>query len=222
MALALVGSGLYSPAAPALIARPRRLIAPTRAPFHPSKSMFPFGTAIGAFIVKPGSASFGIGSGSIIIPNFNSITFNLIGTGGGGGAGAYNVGATGQDSTVYTATNLLAHGGRGGSPGDHVNGPWGAPGSESGPAGAQLIDGGGSGGGGGGYAYYDNWTYIAGNGGAGGHVIMTWNLGDPGAPQPGATITFYVGTGGSGGGYGGGNSNGGGAGGNGSLSVNWI
>ena len=195
---------------------------PRRAPHAPPRGMFPFtAPLVAAYVVTPGLQMFSAGNGSILIPNYNSITIVLKGSGGGGGAGLFNSGLTGGVSTVFTGTNLVANGGGGGSPGNHINGPNGPDGTATGPASASTTTGGGQTGGNGGYAFYDNATYTSGRGGNGGLVSMTWNDGDPGAPAVGSTLTFSIGSGGAGGVYGGGNSAAGLVGTNGFFAISW-
>jgi len=173
-------------------------------------------------VVVPGWQQF-TASGGFIVPEYDTLTVTINGaTGGGGGGGyctaTYNPGLDGGAGGYYTysyqtgyagsaggqskfnsSTALIANSGAGGSPGSSSAGANGSSGTASGPPGAILTTGGsnrpvGS---------YGNGTGSGcsggrgGYGGAGGKAVMTWNLGDPGAPVPGETIPVTIGSGGN-------------------------
>jgi hypothetical protein len=194
----------------------RRLLRPTRA-------IFPF-PAIAILPISPGTYNLTApGTYYWVCPNYNTINFDIRGSGGGGGAGSTNSGAAGNGSSVSTPSGISADGGNGGAPTNYANGSYGANGGAFGPSNAILTTGAGNLGGAGGYEYYpDVYTsYTGGTGGAGGRCQVRWHSGDTNAPFPGMTLTIIVGGGGAGGAYGGGNSAAGSPGTNGSIHIDW-
>jgi hypothetical protein len=163
--------------------------------------------------VTPGSAAYtSPGSYSIVIPNYNSFTVDVRGSGGGGGGNAYVRGGGNASSGNYSYFNpatgiVIGYGGGGGTMGygyvddsgtlQSVLGTPGAPGSASGGDG--NYTGGGAAGGLG--ADQGDPYFQGGNGGYGGRAVKTYYYG--GGLAPGATVGIYVSPGGASGGGGG-------------------
>jgi hypothetical protein len=158
--------------------------------------------------VVPGSNSFGYGTRSIIIPEYNVLTATLWGAGGGGGGvGQHQYGVNqywgGTGETSYfsgAAATIYAFGGTGAGNSDSSAGG-GTPGSPGGASNGNLqnVTGGGNAGGAGSPFDFAGMSYPAPNGGYGGLVQSRWVFGSPGAPRPGDVYTLVCGAGGAGG-----------------------
>jgi hypothetical protein len=158
--------------------------------------------------VTPGTNSYGLGTYTIVIPEYNVLTATVWGPGGGGGGigqhqyGANQYfGATGETS-YFTgpAGTLYALGGTGAGNSDSSlsDGTPGSPGSASG-GNLQNVVGGGNAGGVGSNMTFAGANHPAANGGNGGLVQSRWTWGAPGSPKPGDTYTLRCGVGGQGG-----------------------
>ena len=159
-----------------------------------------------ARVVTPGSASYSPGTFSFVVPEYNTLTIDLKGA-GGGGASMYTNAASGTPTQI-SALGLVANGGGGA----YTSGSRTYAGAAGGASGGDtnITGGGGAGGDPGGSPvgiYYNP-------GGAGGRLIKTYTYGASGAPVPGTSLTISVGAGGAGAGSGG-------AGGSGSANLSW-
>ena len=145
-------------------------------------------------------------TGNFTIPQYNRITIEVRGGGGGGQSGSYYgpsffgpapfPGRPGISGVVSSMFGLAGGGGGGGQ----EQTP-GAIGTASGPAGSTLLPGSGKpGGAGGAPARGIGGTSPQGdNGGNSGYAGRSWNRGDVGAPVPGTAYTYIAGRAGSGG-----------------------
>jgi hypothetical protein len=151
--------------------------------------------------VFPGSQSFGYGSYSPVIQEYNTLVLEIWGAGGGGGRASYGPGSgatAGGTSYFAGPATIYAYGGQPGTDGvdDTTGGSPGAPGGASG--GDVNTAGGGNPGGAGGHW---NDYYNGGPGGYGGYVRKTWTWGQAGAPVVGASYGLVCQAGGAGGIY---------------------
>ena len=158
-----------------------------------------------ARVVTPGSASYGPGTHAFVVPEYNTLTIDLSGAGGGGISKNYNAASGGP--TQIGSLGLVAYGG-GGAYTSSVAQPGAAGGASGGDT--NITGGGGAGGAAGGSPV----GVLYQPGGAGGRLIKTYTYGAPGAPVPGTSLTISVGAGGAGAG-------GGGTGGPGSAGLSW-
>lgn len=158
--------------------------------------------------VFPGTNNYGAGTYTIVIPEYDTLTFTLWGPGGGGGGVGqhqYGVnqywGGTGETSYLTGAAGTLyAYGGTGAGNSDSSAGG-GSPGNPGAASGGNLqnVTGGGNAGGQGSPMDFAGYSYPAQNGGRGGLVQSRWTYGAPGAPKPGDSYTLRCGIGGAGG-----------------------
>jgi hypothetical protein len=158
--------------------------------------------------VVPGSNSYGYGTQSIVIPEYNVLTATLWGAGGGGGGvGQHQYGVNqywgGTGETSYfsgAAATIYAFGGTGAGNSDS-NAGGGSPGNPGGASNGNLQNttGGGNAGGTGAYMDFAGQRAQAPSGGNGGLVQSRWTYGSPGAPKPGDVYTLVCGAGGAGG-----------------------
>lgn len=150
--------------------------------------------------VYPGSQSYGYGTYSPVIPEYNTITMEIWGAGGGSATCSPGPGsvATAGGTSYFTAPSgtIYAYGGGPGQPGDgETAGAYGPAGGASG--GDANVAGGGNPGGQ--WAYWN--SYVGGHGGEGGYVRKTWTWGQPGAPVVGSAYSLVCAGGGAGGYY---------------------
>lgn len=149
--------------------------------------------------VTPGSASWGYGTYGPVIPEYNALTMEIWGAGGGSGTASYGGTAAGAGGTSYFSAPsgaIYAYGGGPGGPGDgETAGAYGAAGSASG--GDVNTPGGGAAGGN--WVYWN--SYVGGHGGNGGYVRKTWLWGQAGSPIVGSAYTLVCAGGGAGGYY---------------------
>lgn len=151
--------------------------------------------------VFPGSQSYGYGSYSPVIPEYNSITMEIWGAGGGSSNAAQgSIQATDGGTSYFAAPSgtIIAYGGTHSyfdAGGEEVVPVAGSHGSASG--GDVNTTGGGNPGG-----SAAVWNTIAGApGGNGGYVRKTWTFGQAGAPVVGSAYTLVCAGGGAGGVY---------------------
>jgi hypothetical protein len=149
--------------------------------------------------VFPGSQSFGYGSYAPVIQEYNTITVEIWGAGGGSGAASTGPGTAATDggTSYFSAPSgpVYAFGGLHGEPG----GGEGAPGAPGGPGSASGgdVNAPGSGNPGGPSPIWNSY-YVGGAGGAGGYVRKTWTWGQPGSPIVGASYSLVCAGGGAG------------------------
>lgn len=143
-----------------------------------------------ARIVTPGSASYGPGTYTFVVPEYNTLILDFCAAGGGGGGGVVPPwsAATGGGFSGVASDGIYA---TGGAPG--TNTAVGADGT--GVGGDSNVPGGGALGGAG--------VFTGKKGGNGGRVIKTFVYGATGAWIPGTTKTVAVGVGGAPSQYGG-------------------
>lgn len=183
---------------------------------------------LGAEVVSPGSQNYtSVGTFYFTVPNYNTLTVDCRGAGGGGSGGVVSgvtggtyTGSPGTGGGVGRFASNTAVVGNGANPGGigsvvateiikagtsyaDYPGSNASNASGSGPAGVSLTPGGGSPGGLGGLvngpwdSTNTDGTAAGGNGGNGGRAVMTFNKGDAGAPVPGTSITVTVQSGGN-------------------------
>lgn len=151
--------------------------------------------------VFPGSNSWGYGSYGVTIPEYNTLTVEIWGAGGGGSNAAQGSYQATDGGTSYFAApsgTVYAFGGTHGyfdASGEEVLTIPGSHGSASGGD-INTVGGGNPGGAGG------SWnTFNGAPGGYGGYVRRSWTFGQAGAPVIGSAYTLVCAGGGAGGVY---------------------
>jgi hypothetical protein len=151
----------------------------------------------------PGTASYTEpGDFQFVVPNYNTLTLDLHGAGGGGGeaGGLMQVGTSGEAgaASVFFGPDIIqADSGEGGQGGGSEEGEDGADG---GGFGGEVTEGGGGAGGDGGVPIpVIPATSAGGKGGNGGKVTRTWYRDQPGSPLISQSYQILIGTRGRGG-----------------------